>query len=54
MWRVTAKSADGTVVWKADPFDTEQEAQAYADKAVEKRWNVTTWGEELSLWVERM
>jgi len=53
MWRVVAKSDDGTVIWKADPFDSEKDAQEYADKAIEKKWNVTAWGEELAVFVER-
>lgn len=54
MWKEVAKDDTGCVIWTASPFDTEEEAQDYADRAVERGDDKTAWGEELTLWVERM
>ena len=54
MWKVVAKDDTGCVIWQASPFDTEEEANTYIDRAVERGDDKTQWGEEMTLWVERM
>lgn len=50
--KVVAKDEHGLIIWQATDFDTEEEAEAYRDEAIEKGWDKTNWGEELMVFVE--